>query len=113
MIMNSRGHQIRSIAASLANHGIVALTEIMKSCFWASNTAFSSFYLKDVLSIVVRLPVDELSRPPTLTMGQLLLTTPSSVVPQPGEASISASKGLLGERHHGDHHTQVGQIHYL
>ena len=43
-----KAHEVRSLVASLAFKGGVALDEIMASCFWRSHSTFTNFYLKDL-----------------------------------------------------------------
>ena len=43
-----KAHDVRAIATSTAFYGNVALSEILKAARWASQTTFTSFYLKDV-----------------------------------------------------------------
>ena len=47
LISSPRDHQIRSLAALLDNHCNVALSEIMKSCFWAGKNDFFIVLLQE------------------------------------------------------------------
>jgi len=47
-LQNTKTHEIRALAASLAFRGNLDLEEIMQACSWKSHSTFSSFYLRDV-----------------------------------------------------------------
>lgn len=46
----ARAHDTRALSASWALYQGVRLQEVMNAAFWAAETTFTSFYLKDVLS---------------------------------------------------------------
>ena len=48
---NTRAHEVRALASSLAFRGNMDLEDVMQSCSWRSKSTFSSFYLRDVSSI--------------------------------------------------------------
>ena len=42
-----RAHDVRALAASLAFHHHVPITEIMEACSWSSHNTFTTYYLQD------------------------------------------------------------------
>ncbi len=45
---SSRPHEIRAVAASMALHANIAVADIVKGCFWAGDSTFANYYLRDV-----------------------------------------------------------------
>ena len=93
LIQSPRGHQIRSYAASLANHCNIALSEIMKACFWAGQTTFSAFYCRDMVKTAEGL--FKLSIPPTIAMGRLVCHTPSGGPPTVAHPAVMQANSLV------------------
>ena len=45
---NAITHKVRMLAASLAFRGSVDMEDILSACSWASHSAFTDFYLRDI-----------------------------------------------------------------
>jgi len=45
---SQRPHELRALAATMAMHLNIPVMEIMKGCFWAGESTFSSYYLRDL-----------------------------------------------------------------
>ena len=56
-LSNTRAHELRAVASSLAFRGNVDFEEIMQACSWRSSSTFSSFTLRDVSRIQGQLNV--------------------------------------------------------
>ena len=45
----SNPHEIRAISVSLALHKNISVCDIVKGCFWTSETVFTTHYLRDLM----------------------------------------------------------------
>ena len=45
---SAKAHETRALASSFALHSNVALTDILKGCFWRGDTTFANYYLRDL-----------------------------------------------------------------
>ena len=43
-------HEIRAVSATMAYHCNISVSDILKGCFWRSNTVFANHYLRDLSS---------------------------------------------------------------
>ena len=85
---NPKAHEIRSLSASLANHCNVALAEILKSCYWATHTTFTSFYLKDVTVIANKL----MKLGSLVVLGKVLMTAPQKRLALATKNEVTSAK---------------------
>ena len=45
---SQRPHELRALAATMAMHLNIPVTDIMRGCFWAGESTFSTYYLRDL-----------------------------------------------------------------
>ena len=46
--VSARPHEVRALAATMALSSNISITNILKGCFWNSESVFSNFYLRDI-----------------------------------------------------------------